>query len=1248
MSAVGAPLLPSLGPFASRFEIEAVLGRGGYGTVVRALDRKQGRKVALKLPHVADAQSLLAIKREFRVLAGVSHPNLVAFHELFVGPSEWFFSMELVRGMDVVQWVERAGAASLVELARGLALGLAHLHALGILHGDLKPSNAWVDARGTPVLLDFGLSRHGAAQASSERLAGTLGFLAPELFAGASPSPASDLYALGVLLVELLSGRPAFEGSGAEIVGRKLLGPPPDLERLRSRAPAELVAIAEALVSTDPKPRPSAAEIAARLGQRVAPASIAPAESGALLGRARELAALAAARARVERGAPELVFVEGPAGIGKTTLLDRFASTAARDGLLVLRARCSEHESVPFQALDGAVDALATQLVAEDALREAISEPGALRAVAALFPVFDEVVAACDEGLAPEVQDAVAAPERRRLAARALASVLADASRVRAVVMIVDDAHWADEDGARLLEELLEALSGVAVLVVIGHRSGESHQPLSVLLRLERERARPGRRRLEGRLRVSRIVVAPLEASDARSMLASVLAPEVDARDRASDAARRDALVEAAAGSPFLLEAVALAGADRIAALDVPAERLLERAVGARLEALDADARRLFEVVCLAGRPIPHELVAEALGVEADVLALRRLVAARLIRTAPVLERRGDARVRDIALEPYHDHLRRLVREGLDEEQRARLHRAIARALRARARGGDEDGALLWQCLHLRGAGELVSAARLASEGAWRSARALAFAQAAELFGFAIAHHEGDREERRRMEVARAEALANAGRGRDAAEQYLRAAEQAAIEHEHELLRRAAEQLLRAGYYAEGTRILEEVLRAADVRIRRTPLHAIASLVTHRRWLARHGLVPPHAAREAPPAALRAIDALASGAMGLSVVDSIRSADMMSEALRRTLEVGARGRLGASLSWHAAFAANEGGPSERTTRSILARAKEETEAHGDAYARGCLAAASGMTEFHLGHFGAARECFERGIHVFERETHGTTKETSTLHIFHHATLALAGRLDELSRRTEERERISEARGERYALVNFRQGLMILRWLAADEPARAEEDLALAMRGLEVPGFVVQHWFDVWGRVVVLLYRQRPEEARALWESARGRVLGSLLLRTQFTRVQSYALEAFTAAARLERGGLGPLARARVGAWGRAAIARALSEDRAWARALGGVLEACLLGAYGERSRARDRLEPLVAELDRTELGLYASLVGHQLGASDEAHAARARRWAEEEGVVRLPALAAAIVPGLSELGVGVRPRRRSP
>ncbi len=1221
--ASSAPLLASfgesLGPFASRFHIEAALGAGGYGTVVRALDRRQGKRVALKIPHAGDTRGLLAIKREFRVLAGVSHPNLVAFHELFVADGAWFFSMELVRGMDCAQWIERAGVGAIPDVLGGLASGLAHLHAMEILHGDLKPSNAWVDAHGTPLLLDFGLARHRAHESSEERVAGTLPYLAPELFAGGKPSAASDLYALGVLAYELVTGRPAFTGTAAEIMGRKVLGPDIVVEGARAGVSDACIALVEGMLARDPQARPSASDVIERSGRasRHVP-SLAP---QTLLGRERELDALLASLGRAEAGVPELVFLEGPAGIGKTTLLDHFATRATRGGAFVSRSRCSEHEAVPFQALDGIVDGLAARLVVDDTLRDAVRDPRAFVAVADLFPVFDGVLASCEP--APERRDvAVSAPERRRLAARALAEVLVDLSRARPLVLVIDDAHWADEDGARLLEELLEAVVGAPVMIVIGHRSGDHGEPLAILRKLARAPLRRRARTDLAHARVTELSLAPLSESDAQLMLG------------ARQGAERDALVLAAGGSPFLLETLALLEPRAIAANDAAvASDWLERAVIGRLDALAPDARLLLEAVCVAGHPIPHDLIAASLGVEVDLLALKRLGAARLVRTAPV------GRAREVALEPYHDHLRRIVRARIGDEREKRLHRAMAKALANRT-----DADPMWICLHLRGAGELVRAARHAAEGAQRAARALAFAQAADLFGFAIEHHEGDAAARRTMEIARAEALANAGRGRDAAEQYTRAAEGADVADRHDLSRRASEQFLRAGYFAEGTNMMERVLEQAGVEVRRTPLRAIASLVRHRRWLAKHGLAarPPSEradpVRTPDPKEARAIDALASGAMGLSVVDSVRSADMMSEALRRSLEAGDRTRLASALGWWTAFVANEGGPAEKTTRSILATAREETAAHGDAYARGCLCAAAGMTEFHLGHFGEARAHFERGVRVFEEETHGTTKEASTLHIFHHATLAVGGRLDELAQRTEERVRISEARGERYALVNYRQGLMILRWLAIGAPERAEEDLARAMDGFGASGFVVQHWFDVWGHIALMLYRDQRDAARALWEKTRPRLVASLLLRTQFTRTQSFAMEAVTAAARLEAGGLGPIARAQLGAWGRAAASRARGEDRPWARAIGALLEACMLGAYGESKRARALLEETLPALESTELGLYAALAHERLGVRDPAHRARAEAWAEAEGVTTLEPLARAILPGLSRLG----------
>jgi hypothetical protein len=1215
-----------LGPFADRFELEAKVGTGGYGTVYRARDRVQRRRVAVKVPHVFDADALLALKREFRALSGVSHPNLVAFHELFVGPEQWFFTMELVHGLDCVRWVERAGPGSFEGVVRGLAAGLAALHASRIVHRDLKPSNAWVDARGTPILLDFGLARSLAAgpdgSGGAEPLAGTPLYLAPELLRGGAPSPASDAYALGALLHELASGRPPFEGSRAEVLARKLASEPVRVRALRPGVSPRVAHLVEALLDPDPAARPSAEDVLGELGTGgAAPRAEEPAR--AFVGRASELAELRTALGEVLGGAPRIVFVEGVAGIGKSTLVTRFLEQSVGAGDVVLRGRCSEHEAVPFKTLDGCIDALASRLRIEPALR-ALVRADELEALAEVFPVLGATLV----GGARSATSAVEPQERRRLVGRALAGVLSALAQDRTVFLVLDDLHWADEDGARLLDESLSALPGCRLLVLAIHRGGAESGPLGLLTRAagpRPARSAPARGRARGASGASsrRLVVSPLDRDEARALLAHAPGAE--------------ALLAVAGGSPFLLETLASSGLGASSISGRSAESVVRDAVAARLARLTATQRALVEVVCVAGHALPHDVAAEALGLEVDVASVRALGALRLVRTAPS-PGRGQ-----LAIEPYHDRLREVVADLVGPSRALALHGALARAFAGRA---DEEP--MWACVHWEGAGQLSRAARYAEDGARRAAEALAFARAAELYRFALDHASRDDAEASALEAALGDALANAGRGREAAEAFLSASRRARDpEGAFGLRRRATEQLLRAGYFDEGVAHLDAVLESAGVRARKGPVASIASLVVNRRWLdakVRVGLVLSPSAR-VDPAEQRRIDALCTGAVGLSVVDSIRSADLMSEALRRAVLAGDGERLAVSLSWWTAFLANEGGPREASTRASLAAAERAVRADGSPYARACLGAASALTEFHLGHFALARQHCDDALSLFERATRGTTKEASTLHIFHHATLAIDGQLDELARRTEERVRVSEARGERYALVNYRQGLMILRWLAVDRPDRALEDLDLAMRDFGVQGFVVQHWFDVWGRVVVALYEGRAREARAVWSRARPRLATSLLARTQFTRVQSYALEALTAAAVLCDPGAGWRARSAARAWAGLAVSRAQREDRPWTAALAAVLEASVRAASGDEAGGLRRLEAALPALERTGLGLYAALARHHLGARDPAMRASAEAWAEREGVVRLDRLASAILPGFGRPGEVTRRSR---
>ncbi|UJR84011.1 serine/threonine-protein kinase PknK [Sandaracinus amylolyticus] len=1177
-----AQVLRSVEGADGRFEIEQKLGAGAYASVFRAFDRAHRTRVALKVPHELDARALLALKDEFRTLASVSHPNVVAFHELFVRDGVCFFTMQLVRGVDVRTHVERHGRESARDVLAGLTAGLAALHESGIVHRDLKPSNAWVDARGTPVLLDFGLALADASRVERAAPAGTPAYVAPELMRGRAPSPASDLYALGVLGFAMLTARRPFDGHAPAVLASELVRRAPRVRDVAPHADAELASVIDALLDPDPDARPSAREVSARLARRSAPPSLAIART--FVGRAGLANELASALARASSGTPVVRFVRGPAGIGKTTLLDRVLARAEGATTLVLRGRCSEHETVPYATLDAVLDALARRLASDDALRDELHDLGDVAALVEAFPVFHSVLDAA--GVATSQRAPADPSERRRRIGTALASLLRQLASRRTIVVAIDDLQWADEDGARLLHDALVALGAARVCVIAAHR--DEPRGLAPLARLGAIAMRD----------VATIDVPPLDAIEAAA-LADALG--IDPSRHAREVAR-------SGGSPFLLEALALGGADDDAS---DPDQLARVALRRRIAALDPPARAMIETLCVAGHPLAPELAASAAGTRVDVGVLRALTTSRLARSRPGAGGSSE-------IEPYHDRVREIVAGELETPRRRDVHRALAQVLETRA-GVDP----VWICRHFEGAGELERAASFAESGAHRAAQTLAFARAAELYRFAIAHRAHDEAHTRALRVALGDALAHAGRGRDAA-RYLEAERG---EHDPDrrldLRRRAAEQLLRSGFFEEGTALLDEVLALTGVVVRRSPMHAVATLLANRVRIRHLGLAPRDE-RAPDPAELRRIDACVSGAVGLSVVDSIRSADLMTEALHRTLVIGDRRRLAATLSWHTAFLANEAGPAEASTRAVLAQARALTEAHGDAYARGCLEAASALTEFHLGHNARARAHCERAEAIFARETIGTTKELVTSQTFANATLAVEGRLDALARRLAEHERVAEERGERYALTNHRQGLMILRWLAADDPARARADLDAAMDGFGARGFVVQHWFDLWGRVAVALYERRTREARARYARTRGRLARSLLARTQWTRAHILVMDATTSIA------LGSPPRL---AWARLVIAQLERESRPWTSALASMLGACADAAHGS-DRALAQLERTLDALDRAELGLWSAAVRIALAPHDVRHRDAARAWAERERVRAPERLASMLLPGI--------------
>lgn len=271
---------------AGRFTVEALAGRGGMGAVYRASDSVTGERVAIKtLRGEVDLRERERFVREAMVLSRVSHPNVVRYVAHGVTDAgERYLAMEWLDGDDLHALLRAGplGVESTVALLHGVAKGLAAVHALGIVHRDLKPRNLVIpDGDVARVrLLDFGIARWDDVMSAMTRtghIVGTPGYMAPEQVRGERDlDPRVDVFALGCVAFECLTGRPAFEGDGAiSVLARVLFEAPPKIRAVRPEAPVELEALVERMLSKERALRPNdGAEAAALLAEIGAPSTM--------------------------------------------------------------------------------------------------------------------------------------------------------------------------------------------------------------------------------------------------------------------------------------------------------------------------------------------------------------------------------------------------------------------------------------------------------------------------------------------------------------------------------------------------------------------------------------------------------------------------------------------------------------------------------------------------------------------------------------------------------------------------------------------------------------------------------------------------------------------------------------------------------------------------------------------------------------------------------------------------------------
>ncbi len=1273
-------------PFSGtpRFQLLRRLGVGGMGVVYEAFDDERKIRVALKTLRSLEPGLLLRFKQEFRALQGLEHPNLATLFELVNEGGHWFFTMELVDGVDLVSWVrgvdprqpgyadplsapspislplpanseddtdlrdahepdtERSLSARTprreappfdeARLRRALpqlAAGLARLHRAGKVHRDVKPSNILVTPDGRVVLLDFGLVADWSTEDATEsRVVGTVNYMAPEQAAGRRVGPKADWYSVGVILYEVLTGQLPFSGMPLAVMHDKQRQVPlPPSEVALSPCPDDLSTLCAELLSINPDARPGKPRFTSLLGAAAAPPSLVPLSlsSGGVpfVGRARELGLLSAAFEEVRRGRSRVVLVEGPSGVGKSVLVRQFTRALERDvpGVVVLAGRYYEREAMPYRALDAIMDSAAQYLMKlpDDAAEAMLPLDSPL--LAHLFPPLRGVGAVSRQLFRPPVLDPL---ELRARVFAAVRELFIRLSRRRPVVLVIDDVQWSDRDSRAVFAETTRQPDGPALLTIATCRPVEDPVDAEYALAYFQ---RVGQ--------VDRLPLGPLPLPEARELAQRLLTQESSGAESSgaespgtAHESTAESIAREAEGHPLFIDA--LVRHALTVGTHTPGSVRLDDALAVRIDALDERARELLELLTLCAGPLPFQEGLRAMGGDATEMAR----AVSVLRSAQLL-RQSRVREED-AFEPYHDRVRELVRHRLDEATLKGRHAQLARALEAMGRTDPDQLFAQW-----RGAGNAERAVHYGALAAAKAAEVLAFERAAHLYQTALGYSR-DPDEQRRLHARLGEALANAGRGRQAAAEFMAAVaigDSAAPADTLEWKRRAAEQLLRSGCIDEGLEQGRAVLAAVGLSLPSTPRRALAQLLWNRFRLRLSGLgFTRRSAAEIAAADLTRIDACWSVAGVLGMVDNIRGANFQTLHLRLALGAGEPFRVARALCLEAAFSSTSGGATRKRTAHVLELATALSTEVGDPFSLGWARGMAGVAAAFEGRWQEAFDGCSQGEAILRDKCGGVAWERSTLQLFTVTALVYSGRIAELRLRVDKGLREAEERGDLYGAAVYRLALASMAWLAADDVAQAREKVRDAMAHWSRGGFQVEHFWELLAVGQNDLYAGDDELAYERLTAAWPGLESSLILRVQLTRIETAHLRARVALAFARVKPAGSPERAALLKEARVYARRVHGEKMEWGHPLALLVEAGVAATSGDGEAARKLLPEVVAKFEAVQMPLYAAAARRRLGEllggdGGQALIAAVDRWMTSAAIVRPERMVAMLAPG---------------
>lgn len=1222
------------------------------GVVYEALDHQNGRHVALKTMRAPSGEALLRFKNEFRALADIQHPNLVSLGELMMEAGQWCFTMELVRGINLLAYVrptshataradaeiagaldptcdalDQNGGADLpnratelrpvgphaVHLDRlrltlsQLAEGLHALHRANKVHRDVKPENVLVTEDGRVVILDFGLV--GERRDIDSAIVGTIAYMAPEQAVGVAVGPAADWYSVGALLYEALTGRCPFEGPAMQVLLDKQQRVPPAPKSLCAGIPEDLDSLCMDLLRCDSNQRPAYSEILSRLQQQTsavtaAADSVSSTAAAPFVGRQEQEDELERIYQRARAGHGQTVLLHGESGVGKSALMRHFAErlTKGTRDLIVLAGRCYEREMVPYKAVDGVIDSLSRYLRRLPEEQAAALLPRRTALLLQAFPVLTRVPALANAATTPNALAQASDPqERRERVFAALRELLTRLAERKPLLLLIDDLQWTDADSLALLSDLMNPPDEPPLLLVATVRSNAEV--------LNKTWMDPK----HGRRNVHHLQVDRLGDADALALAHTLFAQSEVTKQLSAEHVAKEA-----AGHPLFIDELVR----YTAATGSSAPVRLEDALWSRIQTLPKPARLLLQLSAVMGSPLGLNVATVASTLSADELdrSLAQLRGQRLLRaTVNAHEQVVDTGGPE-AVEPYHDRIREITLQRLLPDERRRCHLQLANALEQIGHQNPET-----LVLHCQGAGLREKAGQYALRAAEKATGALAFERAVKFYKQAIEFLKPAGADRRELMEKLGDSLIHANCSFEGAEALAEAAQGAPAHQASLLRRRAGDHYMRAGHFKQGMALCREAFRDLNLSFHTSTLVRLLYLAICRLWLTIRGLhFRERAENEIPAEQLARLDLLHGCVNSIGAYDAIFGIYCAARGLLMAIRTGEAHRISTWLMREAVSVSIGGSISAwQKGQRILTTAQDLMERTANPYASAFLVQIDGSRHYCSGQWRRASELFDQSEQIYLERCSGVSSELGSVRMMALANAYFLGDLRRLSTQLPKYMGDAEANSDLRLMVILGSTSLPVLHLVHDDAESSRREAAQYINKFTYPGDGVPRINVHWWAVQSFLYEGMIGLAYRQMITGLSRSNKMIITTVQALRIIDTELRGRCALAAVQET---PSLRQRLLAEARRSIRLLEREQRPSADALARLLRAGLAFVEGHHEATRAQLQHAAEACERADMKLHAAVARRRLGqlaGEDSEHSAivAAEKILSDEGVV---------------------------